>query len=310
MADKRTKHGRNATGHLKPVTPKHARCHQLTPGLGPLASCHTSRTWLPPAHAPPRALPEHAPRSHPLRRPLSYTHLVMVPARWSSTSAPKQCSMPPNSSVMSSTARWCSKNVMLGWLRAASSRARSISLHVQTGMEREGGGSGVSKRAVRCRYQGDPTAVAAKCLHRRAHAHPRPQHQTCPAPPLPFPATSAGFPPHTPPLPTHTATHLPVRSEACTMRRWLCPPSRVRCSEPSLLRVNSAPSSTSSSTRAGPSRHTTSTALRWHGAARWGGGETGVEAKWVGAQIWLGQITVSMQAAGPTFVLCGGWSLP
>jgi hypothetical protein len=53
----------------------------------------------------------------------------------------------------------------------------------------------------------------------------------------------------------------PVRSAACTMRRSECPPSRVRCSEPSALRVKAAPSWTSSRTRAGPSRQTTSTAL-------------------------------------------------
>lgn len=60
----------------------------------------------------------------------------------------------------------------------------------------------------------------------------------------------------------------PVRSAACTMRRSLCPPSRVRWRVPSGLRVKSAPSWTSSSTRAGPSRQTTSTAL---------GGGRGVE---------------------------------
>lgn len=37
---------------------------------------------------------------------------------------------------------------------------------------------------------------------------------------------------------------------------------RVRCSWPELPRVNSAPNSTNSKTRAGPSRHTASTALR------------------------------------------------
>mmetsp|Transcript_37468 Transcript_37468/g.94564 ORF Transcript_37468/g.94564 Transcript_37468/m.94564 type:complete len:260 (-) Transcript_37468:761-1540(-) len=52
----------------------------------------------------------------------------------------------------------------------------------------------------------------------------------------------------------------PVRSAACTTRRLEWPPSLVRCRLPSSLRVNSAPICTSSSTRAGPSRHTTSTA--------------------------------------------------
>ena len=60
----------------------------------------------------------------------------------------------------------------------------------------------------------------------------------------------------------------PVRSFACAMRRWLCPPSmpRARRDRPASF-VNSTPSAISSSIRAGPSSTMSRTVSSWHSPA-------------------------------------------